>query len=82
MKQTHLWKIRPDLDYLTISEQGHFKRLRKSGAYGFYRLKKCEAEECEKDIPKSKKYCSIECKEEMEDTNVEDVSKDLDEADW
>jgi hypothetical protein len=78
MLQTYLWKMKPELDYLTVPEQGHLKRLIKNGVIGFYRLKKCEAENCEVDIPKSKKYCSIECKEtEEEDHDVEDASEDL-----
>jgi hypothetical protein len=72
--QTHLIKMNPEFDHMTKAEQRYFKKMNKNNSFSMFRLGKCEV--CEKLIPKAKKYCSIECKEEKE--YVEDVSEELD----
>ena len=68
----------PELDYMTVSEIGHFRRLSNSGLFSVYKTKICECEGCKKYIPKNKKYCSIECKQEEEGIeNVEDDAEEL-----
>jgi len=61
--QTHGWKFRTDLDYMTRAEQSRFKMLVDAGEISFFKTAVCP---CGRSIPKIKKYCSIACKEKEE----------------
>jgi len=71
LKQTFGVKLKPELDYMTTSEQSHFKEMMSTGTVSMYRTSQCL--KCQKEIPKHKVYCSLKCKEihekEQEDTD-------------
>ncbi len=51
-------------DYMNNSEKVHFKELLNTGSVTFFRLSYCE--NCNAEIPNTKKYCSFDCKVEIE----------------
>jgi hypothetical protein len=65
LKQTTLWRFDPKKGYMTTAERSAFKELLKAGAISFFRIGQCE--QCGADIPKSKKFCSIDCADQQED---------------
>lgn len=69
LKQTAFWKFKPGLEYMTPAERVAFDQLRKGGAISWFRIGKCQT--CGAEIPKNKKYCSIECATPQEVTNGE-----------
>lgn len=73
LKQTFGWKFNPDVEYMTRSENSHFKELVKAGVITHFRIGSCER--CKADVPNSKKFCSRECfefeKEAADDTDGE-----------
>lgn len=52
-------KLRPDLPYSTEEEQTVFRELRRKGVLSFFRIALCEV--CQKEIPKTKQFCSVVC---------------------
>lgn len=87
LKQTFGWKFRPELDYMTVAEQGHFKELVKAGVITIFKMgtcAKCPPEhgdcgrtKCDADIPENKKYCSLACKEHVEHQEEDDDAENL-----
>lgn len=63
MKQTYGAKFNPDREYLTAPEGALFREMRESGQITLFQIEKCKREECEADVPRSKKYCSKKCME-------------------
>jgi len=61
-------KFKPELDYMTKSEMGIFKKLREEGRISFFKCGNCCV--CGAEIIKSKKYCSQTCKEKEEASNA------------
>jgi hypothetical protein len=64
LKQTYGVKLKPELDYMTASEQAHFREMVKAGVVTMFRVSRCAI--CSNDIPRHKVYCSLECKEKHE----------------
>lgn len=50
----------PNRDYMTQAEMAYFTRQRSLGKMTMFRVGKCSG--CQKEIHKSKKYCSKQCK--------------------
>lgn len=72
--QTHGWKFKSDLDYMTLTEKRLFDKLVEAEEVTLFSLGRCEV--CKTYIPKIKKYCSIECKTEKE--GEQDVDERMD----
>jgi len=53
-------------DFMNGVEMIEFKKLRASGAVSIFQIKICDCEECREEIPKSKKFCSLNCKRKNE----------------
>lgn len=69
LKQTTLWRFDPKKEYMTTAERSAFMELLKAGAISFFRLGRCVR--CGADVPKTKKFCSIDCAEPQEAKNGE-----------
>ncbi len=59
-----------DTDFMDKMEIRHFKNLEKAGLVSIFRLKKCDF--CGKLTPNTKKYCSIDCKIEVDGEEEEE----------
>lgn len=53
----------PDLEYMTIGEKEVFESLVNKEKFSFFRCHYCKS--CSELIPKSKKFCSLECMEKF-----------------
>ena len=61
--------------FLTEGERDDFKRMRAAGAISFFRVSECQREECSREVPNSKQYCSVRCyrlAEGLEDDEEDD----------
>jgi len=56
------WKL--DLDYMTKPEMIELERLRKAERLSFFRIAHCALSDCELEIIKGKRFCSLEHMEE------------------
>ncbi len=63
-----------DKPYLTKPERAKFKTLREGGVVSFFRTKACE--HCSSEIPKTKRFCSWECYQEVEAADGEQEDQD------
>lgn len=66
----------PDRDYMTPAEVSLFNRMVKNGSVTFYRIGKCEV--CEKQIHKSKRFCSKSCSEGEGNGEIESETEFVD----
>jgi len=62
-------------DWMDAAEQRTFERMLETGQITFFRTQRCGGPECDKDVPKVKLFCSIECKKTREDID-KDSEKD------
>jgi len=65
-----------DTDFMDVEERINFKELRAAGIITIFNIAFCTSEGCPREIPTTKKFCSLECKmlseEEEEDEDDEE----------
>lgn len=62
--------IHPKVEHMTTAEMHIFKGMREAGSITLFRCTSCE--NCGAEIPKPKRFCSIECKEIFEQKQEEE----------
>jgi hypothetical protein len=74
------WAFNMKKPWMSDGERKTFKAMRDAGQITIFRTATCEAPECNGEVPKGKRFCSVKCMDVVE--GRQDGHEQIDDDDW